>query len=130
MKFVAYLAGGSVLTALVFGGVSGLFGLGADREIWFGMLGPALASVISWMAIERQRRLNPEKMLQCLIKSFAIKFLFFGLYIAVLIKTGTVRPGPFTGCFVFFYLALHAAEAFELRRAQTRLMAKNINGNN
>ncbi|MDR0310665.1 MAG: hypothetical protein LBJ21_03655 [Acidobacteriota bacterium] len=127
MKFVAYLAGGSILTALVFGGISGLVGLGAEKEIWFGMLGPTLASVISWVAIERQRRLNPQKILKCLIKAFVIKFLLFGVYIAVLVKTTQVRPGLFIGCFAFFYLALHAAEAFELRRVQTRLITNNVN---
>ena len=126
MKFVAYLAGGSILTAIVFSIVSGAAGLGAAREIWFGMFGPTLASVVAGIALERQVRLNPQKMLKCLIQSFVVKFLFFGAYIAVVVKTNQVRPGYFVGCFAFFYLALHMAEALELRRMQARPAANDI----
>jgi hypothetical protein len=127
MKFVAFLAGGSILAAIILGAVSWLTGLGAGKEILFGMLGPTLASVVAWTAIERQRRLNPQKMMKCLIQAFVIKFLFFGAYITVLVKTDQVQPGLFVVCFAFFYLALHMAEAFELRRAQARLVANNNN---
>jgi hypothetical protein len=127
MKFVAWLAGGSILAAIVFSAVSGMTGLGASGEIWFGMLGPTLASIITWMAIERQRRLDPQKMLKCLIQSFVIKFVFFGAYIAVVVKTNQVRPGLFVGCFAFFYLALHMAEALELRKTQAGPAANDIN---
>ena len=131
MKFVACLAGGSILTAIVFSIVSGAAGLGAEREIWFGMLAPTLASVVAWTAIERLRRLNPQKILKCLMLSFLIKFLFFGAYIIVVVKTTQVRPGFFVCCFAFFYLALHMTEALELRKTQARLWANNdITGNN
>ena len=127
MKFVAYLAGGSILAAMILSVVFRLAGLGPVRDIWFGMLGPTLASVVTWVTIERQRRLNPQKMLACLIRAFVVKSVFFGAYIAVLVKTSQVRPGPFVGCFAFFYIALHMAEAFELRRVQTRLAMNDIN---
>ena len=120
MKFVACLAGGSILSATVLSIVSGMAGLGAGRDIWFGMFAPTLASVITWMAIERQKRLDPQKMLKCLIQSFVIKFLFFAAYITVVLKTNQVRPGVFVGCFVIFYLALHMTEALELRKTQAR----------
>jgi hypothetical protein len=126
MRFVAYLAGGSILAAIIFHVVSGLAGFGAEREIWFGMLVPTLASVISWTALERQKRLNPQKILKCIIQSFVIKSFCFGAYIVVLVKAGQVRPGPFVVCFAFFYLALHIAEAFELRRAQA--MSATVDG--
>ena len=59
-------------------------------------------------------------MMKCLILSFVIKFLFFGAYIVVVVKASQVRPGFFVGCFAFFYLVLHMAEAFELRKTQAR----------
>ena len=124
MKFIICLAGGAILTAVAIGGISGLFGLGIEREIWFGMLAPTLASVVARVAIERQRRLSPQKMLKCLIQAFVVKFMFFGVYIVVLAKTNQVRLETFVICFVFFYLALHMAEAFELRRAQARQLKK------
>ena len=127
MKFIAYLACGSILAAIIFHIVSGLAGFGAEREIWFGMLVPMLASVISWTALERQKRLNPQKILKCIIQSFVVKSFFFGAYIVVLVKTGQVRPGPFVVCFAFFYLALHIVEAFELRRTQAMSSAVDDN---
>ena len=129
MKFIACLAGGSILAAIVFSAVSGLTGMGAGKEIWLGMLAPTLASVITWVAIERQKSLNSQKMLKCIIQAFVVKFLFFGVYITVLVKTNQVSPKSFAVCFAFFYLALHIAEAFELRRAQAEQPAANdING--
>ena len=127
MKFVAQLAGGSILMAIFLSVASRVAGLGSERDIWLGMLGPMLATVIAWTAIEHQRRrLNPQKVLKCLIRAFALKFLFFGAYIIVLVKTDQVSLKPFVVCFVFFYLALHMAEALKLRRMQTQ-MATNIN---
>ena len=127
MKFIAYLAGGSVMTAVVLSTVSALAGLGAGREIWFGMLGPTLASVVGRVAIDRQKNLNPQIILKSIIQSFVVKSIFFGVYIAALVKTKQVSPGPFVGCFAFFYLALHIAEAVKLRAVQNRLAANDIN---
>ena len=118
MKFIACLTGGSVLAAIVFSAVSGLAGLGAEKEIWFGMIGPTLASVVSRVALDRQKNLNPQKILKSIIQSFVVKSIFFGVYIAALVKTNQARPGPFIGCFAFFYLALHIAEAVKLRAMQ------------
>jgi hypothetical protein len=95
-------------------------GLGVQREIWFGMLGPTLVSVLTWVALKRQMRQGPQKMLECLIKAFMLKFVFFGVYIVALVKTNQVRPEPFVCCLAFFYLALHTTEAFELRKVQIR----------
>jgi len=127
MKFIAYLAGGSILTAMVLNAVSVLTGLAVGKEIWFGMLGPMLASVITWVAIERQKITNPQKMLKCIIQGFVIKSFFFGAYIVVLVQTNQVRPGLFICLFAFFYLALHMTEALELRRVQARLVMNGIN---
>ena len=127
MKFIACLAGGSILVAIFLNAVSGLAGLGAEKEIWFGMFGPTLASVVTLVAIERQKILNPQKMLKCIIQSFVIKSIFFGAYIVGLVKTNQVRPGPFVGCFAFFYLALHVAEAVKLHKAQNGLAMNDVN---
>jgi len=121
MKFIAYLAGASILSAIFFSAVSELAGLGAEKEIWLGMFGPMSASVITWMVIDRQKRLNPQKILKYLIQAFVLKFLFFGAYVVVIVKTNQVRPELFVSCFAFFYLALHMAEAFELHRVQAKM---------
>ena len=126
MKFVAYLACGSVLAAVILHVVSGLAGLGAEKEIWFGMLAPTLASIVSRVAIERQKKLNPQKMLKHIIQSFVVKSIFFGVYIVVLVKTNQVHPGLFIGCFAFFYLVLHITEAVKLRTTQDSLATDDV----
>ena len=126
MKFIAYLACGSILAAAVFSAVSILAGLEAGKEIWFGMLAPTLASIVSRVAIERQKKLNPQKMLKHIIQSFVVKSIFFGVYIVVLVKTNQVRPGLFIGCFAFFYLALHITEAIKLRTTQGSLATDDV----
>ena len=129
MKFVVCLAVGSILAALVLNAVSAAVGLDvAGKEIWFGMLGPALAAVVTHVAVELQRRQNPEKILKRLIQAFVVKFLFFGAYIVFLLKTSLVRPEVFACCFVLFYLALHMAEAYGLYRARTGLTETNDDG--
>ena len=120
MKYIGYLAGGSILTAVVLSIVSGLASLEIEREIWFGMLAPTLASVLAWMASVRQRHPDSRMILKRLTQAFVVKFLFFGVYIVVLVKTGQVRPEPFIGCFALFYVALHMTEALRLRRMQVK----------
>ena len=130
MKFVACLAGGSILTAIIFTVISMITGLGAEKEIWLGMFGPTLASVVTWTAVERQKRRSQQKISRLMIQAFMIKFLFFAMYIVFFVKTNQARPEIFITCFAFFYLALHISEALELRRTQSGQAMDDNNGNN
>ena len=65
------------------------------REIWLGMLGPLISAIASWIVMERQHRQRPQGMTRLLIKAFAAKMIFFGIYIAVFLVIELVRPIPF-----------------------------------
>jgi len=115
MKLVWWMLAGSILSSLV---LSPLFGAEARLEIWLGMLGPLASAVASWIAMERQHLRRPEGMTRLMIRAFAAKMVFFAAYIAVLLRSGWVRPIPFVVSFMGYFLSLHAAEAFGLRRLQ------------
>jgi len=122
MKLAWWMLSGSVLSALL---VTALFSAGAGRSIWLGMLGPLASAVISWIAMERQSIRRPEALTRFLIKAFAAKMVFFGVYITALLRVGTVRPFPFVISFMSYFVSLHVLEAIGLRRLQAGVLKGN-----
>ena len=122
MKLAWWMLSGSVLSALL---VTALFSAGAGRSIWLGMLGPLASAVISWIAMERQSIRRPEGLTRFLIKAFAAKMVFFGVYITALLRVGTVRPFPFVISFMSYFVSLHVLEAIGLRRLQAGVLKGN-----
>ena len=90
-------------------------------ELFFGMLGPFLAVAVTWLLLERAARVNPAGVTQVLLSGFAVKLLFFGLYVAAVIKLAGVERVPFVLCFSAYFVALYGVEALLLRRLTTRL---------
>jgi hypothetical protein len=116
MKLVWWMLAGSIISAIVF---TLLPGVTARPEIWLGMLGPLTSAIASWIVMERQYRQRPQSMTRLLIKAFAAKMIFFGIYIAIFLGIGLVRPIPFVISFAGYYIALHILEAIGLRHLQT-----------
>jgi FtsH-binding integral membrane protein len=112
------MAGGSVLAAAVLNIIAVTSGFRVEREIWLGMLCPALASIVSWWLMARQTGGNPQGMTRFMIQAFVAKILFFAACIVVLLQSGLVRPKLFAACFAGFYIALHLVEAVGLQRWQ------------
>ena len=50
---------------------------------------------------------------------FALKFVFFVVYVAVMLRLLSLRPVPFVIAFVSYFIALYAMQAFYLRRLAT-----------
>jgi F0F1-type ATP synthase assembly protein I len=115
MKLLFWMSAGSILAAIV---VSIVAGRQAMMDIWLGMAGPLIATMISWIAMVRQYAKNNRGMTRLLIRAFAAKVVFFALYIIVILRSRCVRPIPFVICFAGFYLALHIMEAIGLSRMQ------------
>jgi hypothetical protein len=90
-------------------------------ELFFGMLGPFLAVAVTWFLLERAARVNPSGVTQVLLSGFAVKLLFFGLYVTAVIKLAGVERVPFVLCFSSYFVALYGVEALLLRRLTTRL---------
>jgi hypothetical protein len=120
MKLGWWMLVGSALSA---------FGIGAflgDEKtpdvrlsVWLGMLGPLTATLCAMVAVTRAYRKNPASLTGAMIGAFVVKMVFFGGYVALVLKAGWVRPGPFAASFTGYFLALHMIEAIRLRRLVT-----------
>lgn len=113
MNAVAWMSGASVGSALV---VAAL----VRREVWLavavGMVGPLLASVVSWVVAERTYRLRPESLTAVMAGGFAAKLLFFGVYVASMVRLLAPRHAPFVASFTSYLIGLYFVEALYLRR--------------
>lgn len=107
---------GSVLSSLVATILIGAEAPAVRLAVWLGMIGPLVAALSTWVAVERMFRKQPEKVTGVLIKAFVLKLIFFGGYVAVILKGTGVRPVPFVISFASYFLALHITEAVRLKR--------------
>jgi hypothetical protein len=88
-------------------------------EALAGMLGPLVAVCSTWIAVVRTHAVTPEKVTTVLVAGFALKMLFFGVYVAVMLGLVDVRPVPFVASFTGYFIALYAMEALFLKRLLT-----------
>lgn len=96
--------------------VSALGGSRVNPESLFGMLGPLVGVCASWLAIQRVHRSSPGRVMAVMIVGFALKLLFFGAYVAVMVRVAGLRPVPFVLAFVSYFIALYAMQAVFIRR--------------
>jgi hypothetical protein len=116
MREAAWMAGAAIGSWLV---VSAVGGDRVNPESFFGMAGPMVAVCASWIAVRRAHDTAPERVMAVMIVWFALKFAFFGAYVAVMIRVLSLRPVPFVIAFVSYFIALYAMQAFYLRRLAT-----------
>ena len=90
-----------------------------NPEFALGMAGPLASAALTWLFVERTHRRAPERVTGVLIAGFAIKMLFFALYM-VLLRVLELRLKPFVVSFAVYFIALHAIEAGYLRRLFAR----------
>jgi hypothetical protein len=113
MKPVAWMVGASIGSCLA----AALFvDAGARIELLFGMAGPLVSAAASWVLAERTYRTRPEALTSVMIAAFAAKIVFFGVYVAVLIRVASLRPAPFIASFTAYFIGLLFVEALLLRR--------------
>jgi uncharacterized membrane protein YdfJ with MMPL/SSD domain len=62
---------------------------------------------------------TPERVMGAMIIGFALKFVFFGAYVAVMLGVLSLRPVPFMTAFVSYFIALYAMQALFFRRLIT-----------
>jgi drug/metabolite transporter (DMT)-like permease len=117
MKLSLWMLTGSALSSF---GIVTLLGEEAASDlrlsVWLGMLAPLAAAMISVVLVERIFRRRPDRLMGVMIGAFAGKIVFFGAYIALVVKSGWVRTVPFAISFMGYFLALHLIEAWRLRR--------------
>jgi len=113
MKAIAWMAAGSVaawlLTLAFVERASGI-------AMLFGMLGPLVIACGSWAMVERTYKRDPRALTGLMVTAFAFKLVFFGGYVAVMLRVLQLRPVPFAVSFSSYFIALHFVEAFKLQR--------------
>jgi hypothetical protein len=101
---------GTALLAIAFAGRR------SAREVLLGMLAPLGAAGISWVLTERVYRQNPGRVTALLMSAFVGKMVFFGAYVAVMLRVVGLRLAPFVASFTAYFIALYLIEALLMRR--------------
>jgi hypothetical protein len=100
-----------------------LLGVDADLEIALGMAGPLVAAVATWVLVQRTyTSSHPERLTPLMIQAFAVKMVFFGIYVVVMLKAVSLRQVPFVVSFTSYFIALHMTEALCMQRLFARGM--------
>ena len=89
---------------------------GWTPEALFGMLGPLASALATWIVVARTAAAAPERTTGVMVTGLAVKMVFFGAYVAGMLKGAGLRPVPFVVSFAGAFIALHAMEAGFLRR--------------
>lgn len=116
MKVVSWMASVSVISWLL---IAWLTGAEVGTDVLWGMMGPLAATSGSWVLAERVYKRHPENLTSVMAAGFAGKLVFFGAYVAVMLRVLLVRPVPFVVSFTAYFIALYATEAVCLRRLFT-----------
>jgi len=88
----------------------------ANPEALWGIAGPLASAAVSWVAYVRAHEAAPERLTRVMITAFALKLMFFSVYVVATMRLLDLRPAPFVVSFASAFVALHAMEAFSLRR--------------
>jgi hypothetical protein len=112
LKPLKWMVGGSLIAWAT---LTALGGSRVHPEALFGMAAPLAGASVSWWLFERTHAAAPERLPGVMIAGFAVKFVFFGAYVAVMLGVLPLRPWPFVMSFTGFYIALHVTEAVFLR---------------
>jgi len=101
--------------------VAGVAGTRANPEVLYGMAGPLAVAALSWIVTERTylSRPEPSRLIRMAVRNMAIKAVFFGTYMGVMLRVLTVRPLPFVVSFISYFLAFHLLEALFIQRLVT-----------
>jgi hypothetical protein len=113
MKGFWWMIAAAILSWVV---VAGVAGGRANPELLYGMVGPLAAAAVSWIITKRTYTAAPERLMGVLITGMAIKAVFFGAYVVVMLRILALRPGPFIASFTSYFIALHMMEALFMRR--------------
>jgi hypothetical protein len=113
MKPIAYMAAASIASWLAAAAV-------VDRrtslEVLFGMLGPLAVVSGTWLLAAWVYRERPEELTGLMAGAFVLKMVFFGAYVAAMLRIMQFRPVPFVVSFTSYFVGLYLMEALFLKR--------------
>jgi hypothetical protein len=113
MKPVAWMVAASAAAWLL---VTATLSDRANPEALWGIAGPLMGASGSWVAYVRAHESAPERLTRVMITAFALKLMFFSVYVTATMRLLELRPAPFVVSFTAAFIALHAMEAMSLRR--------------
>ena len=113
MKPVAWMTAASGAAWIL---VTALLGDRVNPEAAWGIAGPLMSAIVSWLAYVRANQAAPERLTRVMITAFALKLMFFSVYVTAAMRVLHLRAAPFVVSFTSAFIALHAMEAFSLRR--------------
>ena len=113
MRPVAWMLGAGLVTWLA---ATAGFGRDTITATFYGMAGPLVVAVTTWLLAEQTYRRNPVALTGLMMAGFVGKMVFFGAYVAVVIKVLSQPAVPFAVSFTGSFIALHLIEALALRR--------------
>ncbi len=113
MRQVAWMAGSSVVVWMV---LLAFLERQTGAAVFAGMLGPLVMACGSWVISERTYNRDPRALTGLLLTAFAFKMVFFGVYVAVMLRALHVQAVPFAVSFSSYFIALHFVEALFLKR--------------
>ena len=87
-----------------------------NPEALLGMVGPLASALATWIVVARTAAAAPARTTGVMVIGLAVKMVFFGVYVAGMLKGLGLRPVPFVVSFAGSFIALHAMEAGFLRR--------------
>jgi hypothetical protein len=87
-----------------------------NPEVLLGMAGPLASALATWIVVARTAATAPAKTTGVMVLGLGVKMVFFGVYVAGMLRGAGLRPVPFVLSFAGSFIALHAMEAAFLRR--------------
>ena len=85
-------------------------------EMMWAMLAPLASALVTWVTVAVRHRTARERVTGVLMAGFGAKMLFFGAYLAVMLRVVGLRPVPFAAAFVGYVVLLYVMEALFFRR--------------
>jgi len=113
MKAAGWMAAASVGSGLA---AIGIAGMRSGAEILLGMAAPLAAAGVSWVLIERTWKRDPARLTGVMLTALAAKMVFFGAYVAAMLKLAHLHAVPFVASFTTYFIALYVVEAVLMRR--------------
>ena len=89
--------------------------IGPSTELFFGMAGPLVAAVATWLLVERTHSRTPGQVTRVLMTAFGAKMLFFGAYVLAVSRVPGLDLAMFGVSFFVYFATLYVVQAVLLR---------------
>ena len=110
-------------TVILLIGIAGIFSRffdGMISEIFLGLIGPVLVGFITIFYMIKYSNSRAIRFNKMLVRGFAIKFIFYGVFIITIFTVYSFKPIPFMCSFTVSFIGLHMMEAIVLKKIQGR----------